>query len=138
MKKGEKTNVASRGVVRVQAEKCATCIFKPGNKMDLRRGRLKDMVEGVRYIEGVITCHETMGHEENAVCRGQYDSHKTPLLQLADAMGVIEWTDIKEDAVQKIEVRGHYRTQRDANGNFVAVYVKPYTKVSDEKAKEKK
>ena len=48
IKKGEKTNVASRGVVRVQAEKCVTCIFKPGNKMDLRKGRLKDMVEGVR------------------------------------------------------------------------------------------
>ena len=79
-----------------------------------------------------------MGHEENAICRGQFDSHKTPLLQLAEAMDVIEWTDIKEDAVQKIEVCGHYRTQRDENGNFVAVYVKPYIKGINTEKKEKK
>jgi hypothetical protein len=94
-RKGEKTNVASRGVVRVQAEKCATCIFRPGNQMELRKGRVRDMVDAIRDIEGVIPCHETLENEEQAVCKGQYDMYQTPLLRLAEVMDKIEW--VKEE-----------------------------------------
>ena len=93
MKKGEKTNVASRGVVRVKSEKCSTCIFHPGNRMDLRSGRVKDMVDSIRDIEGVIPCHQTLEDEEQAVCKGQFDAYQTPLVLLALSMGLIEWVE---------------------------------------------
>jgi hypothetical protein len=86
------TNVASRGVVRVCAEKCPTCIFRPGNPMDLRPRRVKEMLDYVRENDGVIPCHETLEDIEQAVCRGQFDAEKGPTLRLAEMMSVIEWT----------------------------------------------
>jgi hypothetical protein len=88
----ERTNVYSRGVVRVMAERCSTCIFRPGNLMELRRGRVRSMLDGIGD-EGCIPCHETLDAEEQAVCRGQFDTRKTAPLRLAESMGRIEWAE---------------------------------------------
>lgn len=85
-----RTNVASRGVVRVMAERCATCIFRPGNLMHLQPGRVRDMVADVRRIDGCIPCHKTLDREEQAVCRGQFEVAQTQPLQLAERLGLIE------------------------------------------------
>lgn len=65
---------------RLLATKCSTCIFHPGNRMQLRSGRVKDMVETALRGGGTITCHKTLsygGHPGfgEAVCRGFYDAH---------------------------------------------------------------
>lgn len=87
----------SEGRVHVLAEKCSTCIFRPGNLMTLKAGRVKDMVDGALSEEGgSITCHKTLpgmpGEEQQAICRGFYDAHadRADLLILAQRLGIIE------------------------------------------------
>ena len=46
--------------VKVKREMCATCIFRPGNPMHLRPGRVQSMVEDCEQSDSYITCHETM------------------------------------------------------------------------------
>lgn len=89
-----RTNVASGGVVRVMAERCPTCIFRPGNLMHLQPGRVRGMLDEVRRTEGCIPCHETLDHKEQAVCRGQYDTLQTQVLQVATRLGRIDWWEL--------------------------------------------
>lgn len=78
------------GMIHVHAEKCHTCIFRPGNVMHLRPGRVKGMVEEARQNWSVIPCHETLGPEA-AVCAGYAGLRPTPdCLQVAERMGFIE------------------------------------------------
>lgn len=86
------SNVYRHGRVHVRAERCATCIFRPGNLMGLQRGRVRSMIDAATRIGGVIPCHETIlgQRDQEAVCRGFYDLHPTPALQLAERLGVIE------------------------------------------------
>lgn len=93
-----RTNVASGGVVRVMAERCPTCIFRPGNLMHLQPGRVRSMLAEVRRTEGCIPCHETLGHREQAVCRGQYDVLQTQVLQVATRLGCIDWWQLPENS----------------------------------------
>ena len=65
---------------RLLAEKCSTCVFRPGNPMRLRPGRVKDMVDGALGEGGFITCHKTLSYGEypevgEAICRGFFDAH---------------------------------------------------------------
>lgn len=82
------------GKVHVQSEKCVTCIFRPGNLMNLEPGRVKEMVDGAVAGSSVIPCHKTTygQTEQEATCRGYYDAHaeRVPTLRLARAMGIIE------------------------------------------------
>lgn len=64
--------------VWVQAEKCKTCVFWPGNRMHLSPGRLKEMVDKAVAEEGHITCHDTLLYSYKtrsrpAVCKGYFD-----------------------------------------------------------------
>jgi hypothetical protein len=80
--------------VRVMAERCPTCVFRPGNRMHLRPGRLRDLIAAASADDaGSIVCHATLSDDLQAVCRGFYDSQPTPLLQVAGRLGaVVEWT----------------------------------------------
>lgn len=82
------------GRPRVLSAKCRTCIFLPNNKMDLRPGRLKEMVEGSIENGSWITCHSTLEYgpypdAEPAICRGFYDAHGENSwgIRLAEAVG---------------------------------------------------
>jgi len=92
-----RSNIYRAGRVHVQANRCATCIFRPGNLMRLERGRVRSMVDAAVAAEGTIPCHETTHgqREQEAVCRGFYDLHKTPALALADAIGIVCETPTK-------------------------------------------
>lgn len=86
--------VYSNGKVHVMSEKCSTCIFRPGNLMNLEPGRVKEMVAGSLAEDAGITCHKTLygQREQEATCRGFYDAYAdqvTPL-RMARAMGIIE------------------------------------------------
>lgn len=84
------------GKIHVAAEKCSTCIFRPGNPMHLTPGRLKDLSDSAISDDSVIVCHSTLpavtGDEQvEAVCRGFDDAHgdKVTPLRLARAMDLI-------------------------------------------------
>jgi hypothetical protein len=86
--------VAHSGVVHVQAEMCSTCIFRPGNLMNLKPGRVKEMVEGSLADEAGITCHKTIYGQaaQEAVCAGFYDryAHRVTTFQIAERLGAIK------------------------------------------------
>lgn len=77
------------------AEMCATCIFRPHNAMQLRPGRVREMIASATRDESAIVCHHTLEDDKQAVCRGFYelDEHgPTAPLQIATRLGrVVEW-----------------------------------------------
>lgn len=75
------------GKVHVCREMCATCIFRPGNLMELRSGRVREMVDEALASESSIRCHQTLDEGCGAVCRGFYDRHTTQPLQIAQRLG---------------------------------------------------
>jgi hypothetical protein len=88
------------GHVHVLADRCPTCIFRPGNLMTLEPGRVKDMVDAcLRDPEGAgnIPCHETLDGRQ-AICRGFWDgySDRLWLLRMAAVMGVVREVTLEE------------------------------------------
>jgi hypothetical protein len=82
------------GKIHVMAEKCSTCIFRPGNLMHLKPGRVKDMAESSIADGAGITCHKTiLGQaDQEATCRGFFDSYSDRVMafQLAERLNMIE------------------------------------------------
>lgn len=81
------TSVFSRGVLRVNARPCDTCIFGAHSPVD--QSRVEQMVADAGD-EGCIPCHHTLDGDEQAVCHGFYQLSSWPM-RLALLMGVIEW-----------------------------------------------
>lgn len=90
-----KHNVFRDGRVYVCSEMCETCVFRPGNRMQLKSGRVKGMVEGARASESTIVCHATLYEPgvDNAACRGFFDRYPTQPLQIAERLGLVEFVD---------------------------------------------
>jgi hypothetical protein len=84
------------GKSRVLSRQCATCIFRPGNLMHLREGRLRDLVDETRTAQAFIVCHSTLPHfrypdAKPAICRGFADRYRTQTLQVIERLwGFIE------------------------------------------------
>jgi len=71
---------------------CSTCVFRPGNLMDLNPGRLRGMVDESLANDACIPCHKTLDGMR-AVCRGFWDRHQrnTLMCRLGNmAVGIIE------------------------------------------------
>ncbi|WP_188186986.1 hypothetical protein [Nonomuraea sp. SYSU D8015] len=94
---------------QVLREQCTTCIFHPGNRMDLRSGRLKDLVEQTLNVGGWITCHDTLLHGRfghhfatrmfGAMCKGfvdKYGDRSHGVRMLRELMGLVQ-VDRPED-----------------------------------------
>lgn len=81
-------NAFRSGRVHIMERMCDSCIFRPGNLMNLDPGRLEQMTETAIRSNTAIICHSTL-RDDNAVCRGFFNLHQTPLLQLAEAMNVV-------------------------------------------------
>jgi hypothetical protein len=89
-------NVFRDGKVHVMKEMCKTCVFRPGNLMQLEPGRLAGMVNDAVEDASTIVCHSTLylhGPPEHAGCKGFFDRHATAPLQIAQHMGLIEWVE---------------------------------------------
>lgn len=56
--------------VRIGDARSGTCIFRPGNLMRLKPGRVQQMVRDAIASEGHIVCHSTLGTEAPAICAG--------------------------------------------------------------------
>lgn len=82
------------GKVHVLAERCSTCVFRPGNLMTLSDGRLRDLIDQNLKADAALTCHKTLPYAEGdvlpAVCRGFFDAYETTPLRLAKAFRIIE------------------------------------------------
>ena len=82
------TNVGdpALGKTRLLARQCRTCIFRPGNAMHLRQGRLRELVAHALARESFIVCHATLPgmypDTQPAVCRGFVDRYSTQALQV--------------------------------------------------------
>ncbi len=78
---------------RVCAEQCSTCVFRPGNLMNLRPGRLQHMVRTSVRNGSFITCHSTLPYSGTgappAICRGFFDSygHASNVLRIWSRLG---------------------------------------------------
>jgi hypothetical protein len=97
-------NVYRQGWVHILSEPCETCIFKPGNLMDLNSGRVKGMVEECLEHDRFIPCHQTMSYYHGpaagrgAVCAGYWTSYhgRNWLLRMAVALDRIKFVTIEE------------------------------------------
>lgn len=76
--------------VWIMKEKCETCIFRPGNLMDLTAGTVADMKRSADDKGTCIICHEHMTGPTSAVCAGYYEHHQSQLLQIAERMKFIK------------------------------------------------
>ena len=78
---------------RVCDDLCSTCIFRPGNLMQLRPGQVRQMVQDSLEGGGFITCHATLpstaGRGHAAVCRGFFNrfGHRSNLLRIFGRLG---------------------------------------------------
>lgn len=80
------------GKLWVLDDKCPTCIFRPGNLMDLDPETRDEMVAQAVRRQSTINCHSTLDGPRS-VCRGFYDVHRHEIfpLRLAAAMDLIEF-----------------------------------------------
>lgn len=78
--------------VHVRKRMCKTCIFRPGNLMHLKEGCVDQMVADAGE-DGCIPCHSNLDDPINPVCRGFFDKHKNTLLQIAERLDFITYTE---------------------------------------------
>jgi hypothetical protein len=73
------------------SEMCSTCVFRPGNLMQLQPGRLRGMVNDSLANDSGIPCHKTLDGRR-ALCRGFWDRHQrdTLMCRLGAVYGVRE------------------------------------------------
>jgi hypothetical protein len=70
------------GKPRLLSEMCTTCVFRPGNLMKLRPGRLEELIrENTGPDAQGLHCHQTLEYGGNpdfglAFCRGFYDGFR--------------------------------------------------------------
>lgn len=64
---------------QVFARQCSTCVFRPGNPMHLRPGRLADLVRTNLAAGAALICHKTThgAHPEigETVCAGWFERY---------------------------------------------------------------
>lgn len=76
------------GGFRVQAKRCATCIYRKDSLLDLRK--LEAQVADPRmagFFKGYRVCH----YSANACCRGFWDHHRDKFAagQIAQRLGLV-------------------------------------------------
>lgn len=96
------------GRVHVLAEKCSTCVFRPGNLMRLEAGRVKDLLDRNIERDSALQCHQTLNYSAEAlppaVCRGFYDhprSDESLPIRMARIMGLIEFDPIPQQTSEE-------------------------------------
>lgn len=88
------------GQVHVMSEKCGTCVFRPGNLMNLPPGKLKGMADHVQETGIPFSCHQTLAYSEPryrehyegmALCAGAVENYgeQSVIMRMAHAMDVI-------------------------------------------------
>lgn len=98
--------MTARGCVSVWEERCSTCIFRPGNLMRLRPGRLAEVVTRNRETGSLLMCHKTThgAAPVEVVCRGYFDAYgeESAVVQIMTRMfgaEVFRSVPLEEDVV---------------------------------------
>jgi hypothetical protein len=85
------------GRLHVLADRCSTCVFRPGNLMSLSPGRLRELVKANVDNDAALVCHQTLSYGSHpemgeALCRGFVDANSgnVPALRLAEAMDIVQ------------------------------------------------
>lgn len=88
------TPQAADGRPRLLSERCSTCVFRKGNLMSLRPGRLADLIASNVRAGAALTCHQTLSYGDHpefgeAVCRGFYDAvgPRTNIIRVMERLG---------------------------------------------------
>lgn len=92
------------GKLLVLSRPCDTCIFAPGNRMHLEKGRLAGMIQECRERQTFIPCHETMEieedddgetHGEGPICNGFYEKWGgySQLVRIFERLGSVRLVD---------------------------------------------
>jgi hypothetical protein len=68
------------GKVRVLSSRCGTCIFRPGNPLELDPGRTEEVISRNVAAGALLTCHSTLPYGPYpefgpAVCAGFWARH---------------------------------------------------------------
>lgn len=104
------TDVVDReaGRPRVLSDQCTTCVFRSGNPMRLRPGRLAQMIRDAVEAGTWIVCHSTLPYHPKcpgwqAVCKGFYDgfADRSKMLIIAERLGGVTFVTLpNEDDTQ--------------------------------------
>jgi hypothetical protein len=67
--------IGDDGKVRVLSRRCGTCVFRPGNPMQLAPGRFEELIRRNVDAGALLTCHSTLPYGDHpdfgpAVCAG--------------------------------------------------------------------
>jgi hypothetical protein len=80
------------GLSRLLAERCSTCILRPGDKMHLGAEHTAAFVRQALDAGSYVVCHQTLTYGDNpdfgpAICRGFFDAYanRSPALRLLRA-----------------------------------------------------
>jgi hypothetical protein len=68
------------GAPQLFSEKCSSCVFRSGNPMHLKPGRLTEILKHNIEHGTALICHKTLDYGEHpeigeTVCRGFYDAY---------------------------------------------------------------
>lgn len=89
-------NVFRDGKIHIQLEMCSTCVFRSGNLMSLQPGALREIIDRNLEQDVPLVCHQTLEYHPKggleSVCRGFFERYPTTPIELAEQMGLIEWT----------------------------------------------
>ena len=95
----ERVEPYRNGKVHVMADRCDTCVFRPGNLMHLGPGQLKGLTDHVQATGVPFTCHQTLPYNTAeyrrhyggaALCAGAVEAYggASPAVRLALALDV--------------------------------------------------
>lgn len=80
------------------SRKCDTCVFHPGNRMDLQPGRLQNLIESNRREGTMLICHKTIDYGDHpevgqTMCRGYFDAYaaESQVVQIMERICGPQW-----------------------------------------------
>jgi hypothetical protein len=74
-------------------KKCSTCIFRPGNKMDLSEGRFRSLVATTDENDSNVICHQSEGvmgtWTERAWCAGSVERRPGQFVRILERLRML-------------------------------------------------
>jgi len=81
-------------IEHVMRKMCETCIFHPGNRMDLRAGRLKELIRETDKDDTNVICHQSKGLlgkvKIKVWCKGSVDRRPGQAVRVTQRLGILK------------------------------------------------
>jgi hypothetical protein len=89
----------------VLTDKCSTCIFRSGNKMELNEGRLRDLTEASLAQDTNVICHQSDGlvgeWKATAWCAGSVEHSPGQTVRVGLGLGIM--SKVHPDDMEKAD-----------------------------------